>query len=511
MTYKTQDKILIFFPTYNAEKTIQEVLSTIPSDILHLNHEILILDDCSQDETFKKALAYKKEFSHLNVIILRNPESQGYGGNQKIGLHYAIKNQFDILVVLPPDGKYSLTHIQALINTFMDSEVDMVLGSRITSGLTPIKNGMPAIRYLGVKALTWFQNLLLGTQFSDLHSCYRAYRLKVLTNIPFQLNTNADHFDTEILIQFLLKKLHLHEIPIPISYDTNTYSDRGIKYAWNVVLSTLAPIFHRISLFYERKYDVEEGNSKYTLKIGFSSSHQFAIDTVPPGANVLDIGCGDSLVGQELRKKKCHIESIDVEDPKEGAKIKYFTKMDLNTPNPPIDVEKFDYILLLDVLEHLEEPEKFIYHLRVRANGKTPKFIISVPNIGFFPMRLQLLMGRFSYGVRGILDLGHRRLFTFKTIYRLLDQAGFKIIQYRGLPAPFPLAVGLNPFSKILLKVNELFIRIFPKLFSYQFILISTPYPTPEALLNSTVQNSQEHNREFKTVSGEKETTYRTR
>ena len=167
--------------------------------------------------------------------------------------------------------------------------------------------------------------------------------------------------------------------------------------------------------------------------------------------------------------------------------------MNLNIPNPPIDVEKFDYILLLDVLEHLEEPEKFIYHLRKKANGKIPTFIVSVPNIGFFVMRLQLLMGRFSYGVRGILDLGHRRLFTFKTIYRLLDQAGFKIIQSKGLPAPFPLAVGLNPFSKFLLKVNELFIRIFPKLFSYQFILISTPYPTPEALLNSTVQNSPDY------------------
>ena len=111
-------------------------------------------------------------------------------------------------------------------------------------------------------------------------------------------------------------------------------------------------------------------------------------------------------------------------------------------------------------------------------------------------MRLQLLMGRFSYGLRGILDLGHRRLFTFKTINRLLEQAGFKITKRRGLPGPFPLAIGLNPFSKFLLKVNELLILILPKLFSYQFILISTPYPTPEALLNSTVQNSPDYNGE---------------
>ena len=100
-------------------------------------------------------------------------------------------------------------------------------------------------------------------------------------------------------------------------------------------------------------------------------------------------------------------------------------------------------------------------------------------------------MGRFSYGVRGILDLGHRRLFTFKTIYRLLDQAGFKIMQRKGLPAPFPLAIGLNPISKLMIKLNELVIRILPKLFSYQIILIATPLPTPESLLKSTDKNSQ--------------------
>ena len=58
-----------------------------------------------------------------------------------------------------------------------------------------------------------------------------------------------------------------------------------------------------------------------------------------------------------------------------------------------------------------------------------------------------------------------------------------------GLPAPFPLAIGLNPASKVMIKVNELLIRILPKLFSYQIILIATPFPTPEALLKSTDKN----------------------
>ena len=102
MTKNIQDKILIFIPTYNAEQTLQEVLLAILQNLLNFNYEILILDDCSQDKTYKTARIYKEKFKHVNLNILRNTESQGYGGNQKIGLHYAIKNNFDILVVFPP-------------------------------------------------------------------------------------------------------------------------------------------------------------------------------------------------------------------------------------------------------------------------------------------------------------------------------------------------------------------------------------------------------------------------
>ena len=53
-----------------------------------------------------------------------------------------------------------------------------------------------------------------------------------------------------------------------------------------------------------------------------------------------------------------------------------------------------------------------------------------------------LLLGQFNYGKRGILDMTHTRLFTFTSLRRLLEQSGFRIVEMRGVPGPFPLAMG---------------------------------------------------------------------
>ena len=76
------------------------------------------------------------------------------------------------------------------------------------------------------------------------------------------------------------------------------------------------------------------------------------------------------------------------------------------------------------------------------------KIIISTPNIAFIVIRIMLLLGKFNYGKRGILDKTHTRLFTFSTLKDLVIQGGFSIISKKGIPAPYPLAIGENLISK---------------------------------------------------------------
>jgi len=168
-----------------------------------------------------------------------------------------------------------------------------------------------------------------------------------------------------------------------------------------------------------------------------------------------------------------------------------FIHHDLNTPGLPVPVVGFDCVLLLDVIEHLLSPDRFVEDLR-RALRFSPnvRIIVSTGNIAFITTRLMLLLGQFNYGKRGILDLTHTRLFTFATLRRLFEQNGFEIDEIRGVPAPFPLAVGDNWVGRTMVGVNQFLIRLSRSLFSYQVFAVIHPQPSLDYLLAHASQHS---------------------
>ena len=198
-----QKRILIFIVAYNAEKTISDVLHRIPASLRNKNVEVLVIDDFSRDETFSKGLAYQNPEEDFRITVLRTPENQGYGGNQKLGYHYAIDHGFDIVALVHGDGQYAPEKLPDLLGPFFKDEADAVFGSRMINRQDALKGGMPLYKWLGNQVLTRFQNALLGTHFSEFHSGYRLYSTDALRQIPFERNSNDFHFDTEIIIQLV--------------------------------------------------------------------------------------------------------------------------------------------------------------------------------------------------------------------------------------------------------------------------------------------------------------------
>ena len=487
-------RLLIFVIAYYAEPTLRAVLERInPSIFRDFQCEILVVDDASEDRTFAIGHEYKSNHPEQPMTVLRNEFNQGYGGNQKVGYSYAIKEGFDFVAMVHGDGQYAPEELPRLMAPLRDGTADAVFGSRMLEKLAALRGGMPLYKYVGNKVLTAAQNLMLGTHLSEFHSGYRIYAVSMLKRIPFLLNSNDFHFDTEIIIQLLNARARIVELPIPTYYGNEICRVNGMKYAKDVLAATLRNVAHRSGLLYQRKFDSNvDKNAHYDLKLGYESSHTYALDSVPRGANVIDIGAGPGGMSTELVKKGCEVTVVDQYAPKvQPPPHVRVVQQDLDAPIE-FDLAKQDYILLLDVIEHLRDPERFVEDLRSRFDYKPRTMILTTPNIAFAPQRLMLLFGQFNYGKAGILDRTHSRLFTFRSIRHLLRDAGFKIKTIKGVPAPFPKVLGNGVVGRAAIAANLLLIRMSKSLFSYQIYIEAETTPDVHFVLRDSKEKSED-------------------
>jgi 2-polyprenyl-3-methyl-5-hydroxy-6-metoxy-1,4-benzoquinol methylase len=263
----------------------------------------------------------------------------------------------------------------------------------------------------------------------------------------------------------------------------------GIKYAKDVFLTTLRNVFHRAGLLYQRRFDPHpDANQHYDLKLGYPSSHTWALDAVAPGARVLDIGTGHGGLARELVRKGCKVAVVD-QFPVAGGKDVEVIVQDLDDP-PRFDARSYDHLLLLDVIEHLRDPEAFLDRLRKQFDYQPRKLVLTTPNIAFLSVRLMLLLGQFNYGKAGILDRTHTRLFTFRGIRHLLRDAGFRIGRVRGVPAPFPKVIGNGWLGRFALGLNLALIRLSKTLFAYQIYVEAESTPDIDFLLQDAKQKT---------------------
>ncbi len=225
-------KILILVLAYNAETTILEVLKRIPSSV-YQESDILVADDASTDNTAEVAEKYKKENRINNMKIIHHSINKGYGGNQKWCYNHAIKEGYDIAVMLHGDIQYAPENIPDLIKPLKEGEADFIFGSRMTGH--PLRGGMPIHKYLGNKFLTFVENIILGTKLSEFHSGFRAYSMHALNDIPFNLGADDFHFDSEIIIQLVIAKKRVKEITIETFYGQEICYVNVITYGLNIL------------------------------------------------------------------------------------------------------------------------------------------------------------------------------------------------------------------------------------------------------------------------------------
>ncbi len=480
--------MLLLIPCCKASESIRSILDAIPNDIWHgraYRVQVLVIDDGSQDETYPLARDYMRRHPERDVAVLHNPRSQGHGGNQKIGFSYAIHKGFDIVVLLSGCDRGPIWSLGRLIKPILDGQADAVLGSRLLRRQGTGERKLPLPRRLAKRLLASIQNRIIGSTLSDFSAAHRAYRAAALASIPYEYNSNGYDFDTDIILQLLDTDRRLVEIPVDVFDGDGLSAVDEMRQAIRSVRSCLRSKANKLGVYYHPRFDYEPtSNTRYQGKFGYPSSHQFALDAVRPGSTVVDVGCGPGFMATHLAKSQSKTVSIDLQVQPETRRSSWkCIETDVEQYDFGDDFGHVNYILLLDILEHLKSPERLLQRLRHRFGRRPPAVIITTGNVAFLPLRLSLLFASFNYGRRGVLDMDHTRLFTFSSLRKTLEMNGYEIVRTHGVPVPFPLALGIRRLAEVLLWVNQVLITFWKGLFSYQIAVIAKPLPTVKHLL----------------------------
>ncbi len=198
-----------------------------------------------------------------------------------------------------------------------------------------------------------------------------------------------------------------------------------------------------------------------------------AFQWITSASSVLDLGCATGYFARELRKKDCLVVGIEREVQAARQARKYCEKVyvaDLEShKNLSLPHRHFDYVLLMDVLEHLRTREGLLVQIR-RLIKPSGTLIISTPNIAHISIRVKLLLGNFTYEDYGILDKTHVYFFTEKTLEKELLQCGWTP-ERKDVSSDFGQLPVFGRFLRHIPKIwQHIITMMFPNFLGVQFV-----------------------------------------
>lgn len=199
--------------------------------------------------------------------------------------------------------------------------------------------------------------------------------------------------------------------------------------------------------------------------------HAKLLALVGNGKRVLDVGCSSGYLARPLVAQGCTVVGLELDpDAAEEARTVCEEVLvgDVETMELPFEPESFDVVLCGDLVEHLRGPEAFLRRVRplLRKDGK---LVLTTPNVANWAMRLGLLVGRWRYTERGILDRTHTHLFTRATLVETLERAGYGVVD---LDFTVPLPIARTPTTE---RIAHAVGSLRPPLFAYQFVVAAEP------------------------------------
>lgn len=221
-----------------------------------------------------------------------------------------------------------------------------------------------------------------------------------------------------------------------------------------------------------------EKRCPYVTKADPSSSHGVilaCVQDLPAGTRILDVGAATGILGELLRGKGFALYGIEPSPRWAEAARKHYQELMCcsleQAPDPFLS--GYDVAICADVLEHMPDPRSALQRL-TSLQPMGCKFIVSVPNVANLWVRLNLLLGRFPYAERGILDSTHLRFFTRDSLLAMVRSVGLKVGRTIATPIPLGLIYPSLPrtaWGRAVCAGVAFLTNLWPTLLGYQFIV----------------------------------------
>ena len=198
---------VVVIPVFNEEKSIFDIINKV------FNHcdKIIVVNDCSTDGT-KEIL---ESINNDNLIIMTNEKNLGIGGATKVGIKKALEIGAEIIIKFDGDGQHSSNDIPEFINLIENENYDFIKGNRFKSSISQ----MPAVKILGNLISTNLQKIVTGNfSVSDPNNGFIAFKASIFDRIQFKYLRNDYFFENSLLLNLVIFKFQISEVPIKTIY-----------------------------------------------------------------------------------------------------------------------------------------------------------------------------------------------------------------------------------------------------------------------------------------------------
>lgn len=402
----------VLVPVYNERYLVEESLRkllAVRGDAIS-KMQVIVVDDCSTDGSWE--ILQKIAASEPRIQLLRHEKNGGKGQAIRTALEHA---SGDVTIIHDADLEYNPDDIPSLIKVFIQHGADAVFGSRYIH--SEFRRVLMFRHSMINKCITGLVNLFTDLDLTDIETCYKAIKTDLFKSIP--IRSRDFRFEVEISMKLARRKANIYEVPI--RYQPRTYEE-GKKIRFQDGLLALLAIFRFFfieDIFHRDRHGL-------TILLDMNNSRRFnkwMTDTLRPflGERVLEVGAGIGNMTKYFIPRQSYLVSDMDERALEylrsyaiGKPYMNVAKIDAASPGDFKGLqEKFDTVVLVNVLEHVKDEQGTLANLRsVLAPGG--KLVVLVPQ---FPS----LYGMFDT------VLEHRERYTREKLKSSLASSGFEI------------------------------------------------------------------------------------